>query len=191
MQRPRPLRTPGMRPSSDDDARLIASARAGSVDAVKQLFDRHFRSVWKTAYRVTGQRALADDAAQEAFVRAFGALDDFDEARPFAPWLIRIAANRAIDLLRRERHLQLVDPGELAQLVMPYEEVKPDNEVAAAVARLDVDRRVVIVLHYWLDYSLEEIADALGVPAGTVASRLSRGLADLRSDLEVQRANSA
>jgi len=50
---------------------------------------------------------------------------------------------------------------------------------------------VVIVLHYWLDYSLEEIAEVLGVPLGTVASRLSRGLADLRSDLEVQRANSA
>jgi len=90
-----------VRRAPDDDARLIASARAGSVDALKRLFDRHFRTVWQTAYRITGQRPLADDAAQEAFVRAFAALDDFDEARPLAPWLRRIAANGAIDLLRR------------------------------------------------------------------------------------------
>jgi RNA polymerase sigma-70 factor, ECF subfamily len=175
----------------DDDARLIERARSGSTDALRELFDRHFGHVWKTAYRVTGQRALADDAAQEAFVRAFAALGDFDETRPLAPWLARIAANRAIDLLRRERRLYAVDPGELAHLVLPYEEIRADNDVAAAVARLDVDRRVVIVLHYWLDYSLEEIADVLGIPAGTVASRLSRGLADLRSELEVDRASSA
>ena len=124
-------------------------------------------------------------------MRAFGALDRFDERRPLAPWLTRIAVNRAIDVLQKQRRLHLVDPGELAQAETLSETAPADDEIAAAVARLELPKRVVIVLHYWLGYTLEEIAMILAVPVGTVASRLSRGLADLRSDLEVRRASSA
>ena len=173
------------------EARLVAEARGGSVDAVKALFGEHYRYVWKAAYRLTDRRALADDVTQEAFVRAFSSLDQFDAGRPLRPWLKRIAVNRAIDLLRQERRLHVVEPYELARVEVPYGELDRDNELALSVARLAAPRRAVIVLHYWLDYSLEEIAELLGVPLGTVASRLSRGLADLRSDLEVHRANSA
>src|SRR5215208_4052825 len=139
-----------------DDASLVQRARAGSADALNELFDRYFAAVCKAAHRVTGSRALADDAAQEAFVRAFAALDTFDERRPLGPWLARIAVNRSIDLVRSERRLQPVDPGDLTRLERPYEEVRGESATAAAVARLDAARRVVIVLHYWLDYSLEE-----------------------------------
>lgn len=183
--------SPSVKHAWGDEARLVRKARAGSLDAASTLFHRHFDAVWETAYRVTGHRALADDAAQEAFVRAFGALDRFDEQRPLAPWLARIAVNRAIDLLHKQRGLHLVDPGELAQAEPARDQPRADDEVTAAVGRLDLPKRVVIVLHYWVGYTLEEIATMLALPVGTVASRLSRGLADLRSDLEVRRANSA
>src|SRR5919202_3072903 len=87
------------------DAKLVELARRGSRDAAGELFSRHWLGAWRAAYAVTGRRELADDVAQDAFERAFAALARFDARRPFAPWLHRIAVNRALDLLRRERRL--------------------------------------------------------------------------------------
>ena len=117
------------------------------------------------------------------FSRAFGALDSFDETRPFAPWLKRIAANRAIDLLRRGQRLTALDHDVAWETVAP--ESREDLSAAVqAVAALDPQKRVVLVLRYWLDLSVEDIAGVLGVPVGTVASRLSRALSQLRHVLE-------
>ncbi|MBM2824143.1 MAG: polymerase ECF-type sigma factor, partial [Thermoleophilia bacterium] len=77
------------------DTELIVLARKGSAEAAGALFDRYWTLAWRAAYAVTGDRSLADDAAQEAVEKAFAALDRFDETRPFAPWLKRIAINRA------------------------------------------------------------------------------------------------
>src|SRR2546430_16280549 len=84
------------------DAKLVELARRGSRDAAAELFTRHWRAAWRAAYVVTGRRELADDIAQDAFERAFGALSRFDERRPFGPWLHRIVINRCVDLLRTE-----------------------------------------------------------------------------------------
>lgn len=162
------------------DPELIALARKGSREAAGVLFDRYWEVAWRAAYAVTADRALADDAAQDAVQRAFGALGRFDEARPFGPWLKRIAANRAIDLMRRERRLGPLEE----HAAVSWDEVGDMGEVAAAVGALDPQKRIVVVLRYWLDLSVEDIAGVLGVPVGTVASRLSRGLAELRSVLE-------
>jgi RNA polymerase sigma-70 factor (ECF subfamily) len=139
---------------------------------------------------VTGDRALADDAAQEAIQKAFKALDRFDETRPFGPWLKRIAINRAIDGLRRDRRLAVLHDESQALHGWTLGEA-PDEDlrlwaVADAVAALGAAKRTVVVLRYWLDLPLEEIAGVLGLPVGTVASRLHRALADLRSALEEQ-----
>jgi RNA polymerase sigma-70 factor (ECF subfamily) len=114
-------------------------------------------------------------------MRALEGLDRFDVERPFAPWLKRIMLNAAIDDLRRLRH-QPVPADWLEDRVRPHDEVelRGSDELVEAVRALQPARRVVIVLHYWLDLSVDEIATQLGVPYGTVASRLSRGLADLR-----------
>jgi RNA polymerase sigma-70 factor (ECF subfamily) len=164
-----------------DERALIKRARRGAPDAVEELFRRHWRSVWKTAYAVTMRRELANDIAQEAFVRAVSSLDRFDDTRPFAPWLTRIAANLSIDELRRERRLAPADGD--ATAVDPAE---PDDEIAAAVTRLAPEKRLIVALHYWLDYSTPEIARLLELPLGTVASRLSRALEELRTDLEAE-----
>src|SRR5919112_5452028 len=91
------------------DQELIALARKGSVEAAGALFDRYWPTAWAAAYAVSADRALADDAAQEAIQQAFGALDRFDPTRPFGPWLRRIAVNRAIDHVRRARRVDVLD----------------------------------------------------------------------------------
>jgi RNA polymerase sigma-70 factor (ECF subfamily) len=165
------------------DSTLVLAAKRGSSDALGSLFDRYWPVVWRAAYAVTGQRELASDAAQDAFLRAAGALDRFDHRRPFEPWLLRIAVNRAIDLLRTQRRLVALDEVDEPET---FDEPVPDEELLDSIARLDPERRTVIALHYWLDYTTPEIAEVMGVPVGTVASRLSRALGDLRLHLEAE-----
>jgi RNA polymerase sigma-70 factor, ECF subfamily len=173
------------------DTELIVLARQGSTPAAEALFDRYWTHAWRAAYAVTANRSLADDAAQEAMEKAFGSLDRFDETRPFAPWLKRIAINRAIDHMRRGPRLEVLTDEET--IFHRWEVGESADEdlrawaVADAVAALGAGKRVVIVLHYWLDLPLEEIAGLLGLPVGTVASRLARARDELRAILEEDR----
>jgi RNA polymerase sigma-70 factor (ECF subfamily) len=167
---------------ADPESRLIREAQRGAAGAADELFRRHWRSVWQAAYAVTGRRELANDAAQEAFVRAISSLDTFDANRPLRPWVTKIAVNAAIDELRREGRLTLTDEPEPT----PVEPAERQDDVLEAVARLSSDRRVVLALHYWLDYSTPEISELLDLPLGTVASRLSRALNELRLNLEAE-----
>jgi RNA polymerase sigma-70 factor (ECF subfamily) len=169
---------------------LIVLARKGSTEAVEVLFDRYWPHAWRAAYAVTADRGLADDAAQEAVEKAFAALDRYDETRPFGPWLKRIAINRAIDHLRRGRRLEVLHDEETTFHAWAVGESAEEDlrlwAVADAVAALGAGRRVVVVLHYWLDLPIEEIAGVLGLPVGTVASRLARAKEELRTVLEGQ-----
>jgi RNA polymerase sigma-70 factor, ECF subfamily len=165
------------------DAKLVELARRGSRDAAAELFARYWRPAWRAAYVVTGRRELADDVAQDAFERAFAALSRFDERRPFGPWLHRIVVNRCLDLLRTERRLVAGD-AELARLEW-HDVSAGDHELLDAVAGLSLQRRVVVVLRYGLGYQPTAIAELLGIPTGTVNSRLARALEELRADYEV------
>ena len=173
------------------DTELIVLVREGSQDAAEVLFDRYWTHAWRTAYAVTADRALADDAAQEAIEKAFASLHRFDETRPFGPWLKRIAVNRAIDHLRRNRRQELLNEETTYDAWAVGEAAEDDLRhwaVADAVAALGSAKRIVIVLHYWLDLPLDEIAGVLGLPVGTVASRLGRAKAELRAVLEERHA---
>lgn len=170
------------------DSELIGLARQGSREAGSILFDRYWTHAWQAAYAVTADHGLADDAAQEAIEKAFGVLDRFDETRPFGPWLKRITVNRAIDHLRRVRRLEVLSEDETVFHAWTVGESAEEDvrswAVADAVAGLGAGKRVIVVLHYWLDLPLEEIAGVLGLPVGTVASRLARAKAELRAVLE-------
>src|SRR2546421_11879927 len=165
------------------EARLVRRARGGAGGGGGAPSPRHWRAAWRAAYVVTGRRDLADDVAQDAFERAFAALSRFDERRPFGPWLHRIVVNRCLDLLRTERRLVSGD-NELARLEW-HDIAAGDQELLDAVAGLSLQRRVVVVLRYGLGYTPTAIAELLGVPTGTVNSRLARALEELRAEYEV------
>ena len=167
----------------DEDAELVARAKRGSAKAAEALVDRHWERAWYAAYALTGNRADADDVTQDAFERAFRSLRRFDRRSAFNTWLHRIVVNRALDVLRRERRDAPVE--QVTDCYLPQDPAH-DRDVVEAMARLAPDRREVIVLRYWLDFTPPEIAEVLDLRVGTVHSRLARALAELRTHLEVE-----
>lgn len=169
-----------------DDATLIRLVRRGDREAMARLCERYWSVAWKGAYAVLLDRTLSDDATQEAMLRVLRALDTFDEKRPLTPWIRRIAVNQALDQLRRDRRLVPVPEAPEDAVRHVWSDDAGDAHVAAAeaVAALPEERRVVTVLHYWLDYSVLEIAEVLALPIGTVMSRLSRARTELRDALK-------
>lgn len=179
------------RPSADDE--LVARARAGDDDAYALLVARHRDVAFRTAWLITGTAADAEDTAQEAFIKAHRALARFRPGEPFRPWLLQIVAN---DARNRRR-----SAGRREQLAVraaadrPAGDAAPSPEAAilaaerrdallAGLRRLGEDDRLVIGLRYFLDLGEAEMAAAIGVPRGTVKSRLSRSLGRLRTALE-------
>jgi RNA polymerase sigma-70 factor (ECF subfamily) len=171
-----------VREPSDRD--LVRRARRGDRDAAADLFRRYWREAWRAAYAITGRRALADDVAADAFERAFAALGRFDDRRPFGPWLHRIVANRAIDLVRAERRISGEELPETADRSTGYD--AGDGGLLAAVAELPLERRVVVVLRFGVGMTPKQIAKTLDLPVGTVNSRLARALEQLRESMEVE-----
>src|SRR4051794_10187943 len=155
---------------TEADEALVERARAGSREALAQLFDRHWPAAWQRAFALVGRRAAAEDVAQDAFLRAFSSLDRFDGRSTFATWLHRIVVNRGIDLLRSEQRAgPLEDADEPA---LEWEgPASSDPGLVRAVAALAPDRRAVIVMRYWMDLTPPEIAELLGLALGTVNSR--------------------
>lgn len=169
----------------NDEQRLIRAARAGDTDAAEALVRRHFARAWRAAYAITGRREAADDAVQDAFERVFRTLDRFDDARPLAPWLHRIVVNCALSGLRgvaRTRSLsQTLSAGPLSD---PHLRASV-SEALEAMSTLDADKRAVVALRLLLGYTSKETAEILGTTEGTIHSRLSRALEQMRVALGV------
>lgn len=170
--------------AQEEDARLVGRARAGSAQARRELVERDWDVAWSRALALVGRRAVAEDVVQDAFERALRGLEGVEGRSAFRTWLLRIVTNRTLDLLRAER--RTVSLGEEAVPAGEWVDASGRRGVMqAAVAGLTEKRRQVVVMRYWLDLSPAEIAAALGVPEGTVSSRLARALASLRQTLEV------
>jgi RNA polymerase sigma-70 factor (ECF subfamily) len=162
------------------EAALVRAAKAGDGAAVEELFRRHWPGTYRAAYLVVGDAGAAEDIAQEAFLKAIAALERFDRRRPLAPWLHRIAVNRAIDWTRARRP---ETPDEREPPAPPPTAAGLSDELVAALAALPGERRAVVVLRYLLEYTPGEIAAMLDLPRGTVNSRLRRGLDELQHAL--------
>jgi RNA polymerase sigma factor (sigma-70 family) len=176
-----------------EDSALLSRARRGDVGAYEEIVRRYQQVAFRTAYVITGSAPEAEDAAQEGFVKAYRALDRFREGADPRPWLLRIVANEARNRVRsagRRRNLEL----RLAEDFRPGD-AAPSPEAAALAAEersrlmhelnsLSDDDRIVISFRYLLGLDGDETAAALGIPEGTVKSRLSRALARLRERLE-------
>jgi RNA polymerase sigma-70 factor (ECF subfamily) len=168
----------------DDERAQVRAAQSGSVDAMEALYRRHWRPAYRAAYLIVQDQAAAEDIAQEAFLSALRSLDRFDRRRPFGPWLHRIVVNRAIDWARaRALRREVGDLPDQAADPTSHEDDPQAHELAAALAALSPEHRAVIVLRHLLGYTPGEIAKLLGVPRGTVNSRLRRGLDQLADRL--------
>lgn len=169
---------------------LVEQARQGDRDAFEALVVSYQSLAFRTAFVIAGDAADAEEAAQDAFVKAHRALGRFRSGEPFRPWLLTIVANEARNRRRtRGRRAALVlraaDPGapgedpEAAALARERRE-----RLLAAVEQLRDDDREVLACRYFLDLSEEETAAALGIARGTVKSRTHRALARLQEELE-------
>jgi RNA polymerase sigma-70 factor (ECF subfamily) len=182
------------------DRQLITLVLRGRPDAYGELVRRHQSAVYNAAYRLVGDRQEALDLAQDTFVRAYSALGSFDTARPFGPWICRIAVNTALNWLQRRRVPTVplaggtIDDADqdyipaLADDTSEPERVYLAAESQAllrdAILSLPANYRAVVELRHFQDLSYDEIAAALGIPLSDVKSHLFRARRMLRERLE-------
>ena len=167
-----------------DDAALVERHNGGDPAAFDALVMRHRDRAWSVAMRTLGDPTEAADAVQESFISAYRALGSFRSEAKFSTWLHRIVVNACLDRVRRQRSRPTV-PLEDALVAATADqrdhlaERETANEVTAALAKLSDEQRLAIVLVDLNGFSVDEAADLLGVPAGTVKSRCHRGRVQL------------
>lgn len=174
---PRALPTNGMPGAEADLEALIARIGQGDRRAFRYLYDRVAGRMLASARRILGDKELAEDAVQEAFVRIWRSATKFDPARGVAlAWVGRIVRNAALDRLTKERDIGRIEDVEIA--VMPVE--PPSARVGQCLKKLPERQGRAMVLMYVHGMTHSELAEHLGAPLGTVKSWVKRGLATLR-----------
>jgi RNA polymerase sigma-70 factor (ECF subfamily) len=177
------------------DRELVISLQGGDLNALGVLFDRHQTMVYRTALAIIGDTDAAADILQEAFLRLHRFAKRVDPARPLEPWLYRVTANLSYSWVKR-RGRWFSRLGDLAEYLVGDTRETPDDlaesesswrEIQKAVVSLPLAQRVVVVLHYLNDQSVEQIAEILSIPEGTVKSRLHYGRKELRRRLGLDR----
>lgn len=172
----------------NEEMAWILQAQQGNDEAFTHIVEHYQTPVFNLCYRMLGEPELAEDAAQETFLRAYRYISRYDSNRPFATWLLSIAAHYCIDRLRRRKFgfISLDDepeddekPFELADAgaINPEQEAvrrEERDDVHAALRGLDSTDRAAIILRYWYDFSEIEIAENLSLTVSAVKSRLFR-----------------
>jgi RNA polymerase sigma-70 factor (ECF subfamily) len=188
-----------MRYQSSEEQVWLNQAREGDKEAFGRLIGAYQGPVFNLAYRMLGNSDEAEQAAQEAFIRAWTRLGSYDPAHKFSTWLLSITSNFCIDLLRKRRALLLSideplpahpalmsEPGHLPET----QAVEGEQEamVARLLATLPDDYRQAIVFRYWYDMSYDEIAEVMETTVSAIKSRLFRArrqLAEVGADMEI------
>jgi RNA polymerase sigma-70 factor (ECF subfamily) len=178
---------------SDDDHRLIAASRDGDPTAFGALVRRYQERLYRTVAGIVDNPEDARDVVQEAFLHAFQALDSFKGDSLFFTWLYRIAVNTAISLRRKRKAVLRIhadhpeagsaEPPDRSEQSRPghaLERAEEDQRVRRALARLSPEHRAVLVMKDMEGQKYEAMAETLGVPVGTVRSRLHRARLELR-----------
>lgn len=183
-----------------DETATIRAAQGGDGRAFDRLVDTHYRSVYNTTYRMLGTSSAAADATQMTFLKAYEALESFRGEANFSTWLYRITVNVCLDELRRRKNdpISLTEEDEDGELSgvrdVPDETEEPARSaeqkelqrlVHEGIGRLPEDFRTVIVLYDIRGLSYQEISEVLGIPLGTVKSRLNRARNALREEMAV------
>ncbi|MEO0077657.1 MAG: sigma-70 family RNA polymerase sigma factor [candidate division WOR-3 bacterium] len=184
-----PVDTAGEREAGAADLDLIRQARAGDLGAFDELMRRYIGSIRRVTGSLLRNDPDADDMTQETFIRAFRSLGGFDERFQFYTWLRRIAVNLCFSHLKKRSRVRLVSlpspdgEDEAADIEDPKSDVETAglrHDLDTALAQLPADQRAVFVLRVDEEMSYSEISAALGIPVGTVMSRLNRARTRLR-----------
>lgn len=175
-----------------EDRELVAATLAGDAAAFEELVRRYQRPLFNAAYRITASREDAVDATQSALVKAFDRLSTYRPEHRFFSWLFRIAVNESLDAVKRRGRFADAEPEEAELAAAGGREHDPETHLAAretadrvrrAIAALQPDYRVVLVLRHYQELSYREIADIVGAPEKTVKSRLFSARRELRQRL--------
>lgn len=158
-----------------DDETLVRNCLAGDRRSFAEIVSRYERPLYNVALRTLGDADEARDATQNAFVKAWVNLGQFDRSRRLFSWLYRIALNESLNRLRSRRRQEplderLVDTGRSPEEGAEQRERR--QQLESAMTQLSDGHREVLVLRHWMQLSYDEIADAIGVPPKTVKSRL-------------------
>lgn len=185
----------------NEETAWVIQAQQGSDEAFTHLVETYQNPVYNLCYRMLGEAESAEDASQETFLRAFQNLHRYDQSRPFATWLLSIAAHYCIDRLRKRKFAVFSideEDGEDSPFELP-DPASPDPE-AETVKReardrlhillqsLDGTDRAAIVMRYWYDFSEVEIAESLRLTISAVKSRLHRARRELAGSWQVENA---
>lgn len=183
----------------DHELELVDSVLAGDQEAFGELVELYQRPVYNLAYRMLGEAGEAEDAAQEAFLRAYQHLDRYDRTRPLKTWLLSITSNFCIDRLRKRRltWLSLEEPlpphPSLTSVEAEPEDAALSGERHAAIQTMLTDLapeyRAAVVLRYWYDMSYTEIAEMLDTTESAIKSRLFRARQSLAEKMEGDKVN--
>jgi RNA polymerase sigma-70 factor, ECF subfamily len=177
----------------ETDHELIERVRGGDDEAFRLLVERHSRAIYRSAYRITGNGADADDVVQETFLRAYRALERFDARAAFTTWIHRIAINCSLDLIdsRKRRDGRVNDGEDLASIASTA--ASPDRivhglemqrAVASAMERLSGNERTAFVLRHFEGMPLEEIGKVLGTQLNATKNTVFRAVKKLREQLQ-------
>jgi RNA polymerase sigma-70 factor (ECF subfamily) len=188
---PRSFRAPDLGTHADED--LMVLVRDGDARAFEVIFDRHSGAAFSLAYRMCGRRAMAEDIVQEAMVSLWRSGARYDRARgSVRSWVLSAVHNRAIDAFRRETAKSSLNVGDEGLAERLESEDRTDREaerrddarqVRTALDELPGEQRQVIELAYFGGFTHTQIAEMLGLPAGTVKGRMRLGLSKLRVSL--------
>ena len=188
--------------SDASDKELASLAAKGREGAFRELLVRYERPVFSLVFRMVRDRTLAEDLAQEAFIRAFNAIDSYKPGYKFSNWIFKIANNHTIDYLRRRKldtisihgspDATTAEERERTELTLESRDETPEQhvenvelggQIEEAVARLRPEYRTVILLRHIEGYSYDEIAEIMDVPIGTVKTFIHRARGELRDRL--------
>lgn len=176
----------------EQDQQLVKRCLAGEDSAWEELLKAHNRKVYNLCYRFTGRSSEAEDLTQEVFIKIFQTLRTYDDAQgAFSTWLNRVARNHLVDHYRRTHKDRLTSSLEEEPSVLQETASREEHPMArlesqerrellqAALDRLSPDMREAVILRDFQDLDYDEIAQVLGVPQGTVKSRINRGRLEL------------
>jgi RNA polymerase sigma-70 factor, ECF subfamily len=185
------------------DAAVVAQVLAGDKDAFRVLVERHSRSIYRVAYRMTNDQQDSEEIVQETFLRAYKSLERFELRANFGTWLYRIAVNRALDFLSSKKvRMQSKDAYQIAdnpdsddslQIQVPATTPGPDRllisgeikkKVALAMSLLTPAERVAFTMRHMEGQSIEEISQALNLKASAAKNCVFRAVQKLRQQLE-------